>query len=317
MPKTLLAAFLAAVLSPALGGPAQVVTDTTTRQNLPPDLMSPPATAVVIMSVENMFSGPTDGVDVVSQALLGDNVRVLKAEKDASGAAWVRIETPDTYRGWVRAAALRFLKPGDPPYAKTGQVFAVTGLMANLYAEPDVTAHKPLKIAPLSAVLEVAAEKNDRWLEIVLPCGHRAFVQRGDGILAPGPWSWPRRPAADMIALGKRLLGVPYLWGGTSPLGLDCSGFVQLVYRMNGVAILRDADIQMTESGLAEVAKGQAQAGDLVFFGRAIDKISHVGMMIDGENFINATVYETPCVRIDNLKVERWAKIYQACRRPR
>jgi len=316
MAKPLIAAFLMA-LSPALAAAGQVSPDAATRQNMPPDMMNPPAAAVVITSVENMFSGPSDGVDVVSQALLGDNVRVLKMEKNPAGQAWVRVETPDTYRGWVPATALRFLQPGGAPYAKAGKVFAVTGLMANLYAEPDVTAHKPVKIAPLSAVLEVAAEKNDRWLEIVLPCGHRAFVQRGDGILAPGPWTWPLRPAADMIALGKRLLGVPYLWGGTSPLGLDCSGFVQLVYKMNGVAILRDADIQMTQSGLAEVPKGREQAGDLVFFGSAIDKIGHVGMMIDGENFINATVYQTPCVRIDNLKVERWAKIYQACRRPK
>jgi gamma-D-glutamyl-L-lysine dipeptidyl-peptidase len=313
--KTLIAALLV-VLSPTLAGAGQS-TPQAAKPNFPPDLLNPPAAAVVITSVENMFSGPTDGVDVVSQALLGDNVRVLKAEKDAAGEAWVRIETPDTYQGWVRASALRFLKPGDAPYAKAGQVFAVTGLMANLYAEADVTAHKPVKIAPLSAVLEVAAEKNDRWLEIVLPCGHRAWVQRGDGILGQAPWSWPRRPAADMITLGKRLLGVPYLWGGTSPLGLDCSGFVQLIYKMNGVPILRDAGIQMTESGLGDVPKGQEQAGDLIFFGRALDKISHVGMMIDGENFINATVYQTPCVRIDNLKVERWNKIYQACRRPK
>jgi hypothetical protein len=316
MAKTLIAALLI-VLSPVLAGAGQSTPQAAKPAGWPPDLMAPPASAVVVTSVENMFSGPTDGVDVVSQALLGDNVRVLKAEKDAAGEAWVRVETPDTYQGWVRAAALRFLKPDDPPYAKAGKVFAVTGLMANLYAEADVTAHKPVKLAPLSAVLEVAAEKNDRWLEIVLPCGHRAWVQRGDGILAQAPWSWPRRPAADMIVLGRRLLGVPYLWGGTSPLGLDCSGFVQLIYKMNGVAILRDADIQMTKSGLIEVPKGRERAGDLVFFGSAIDKIGHVGMMVDGENFINATVYQTPCVRIDNLKVERWAKIYQAARRPK
>jgi hypothetical protein len=316
MAKSLIAVFLIA-LSPALAGPGRTAPQAAKPAGFPPDMMNPPAAAVVVTSVENMFSGPTDGVDVVSQALLGDNVRVLKAEKNPAGEAWVRIETPDTYQGWVLASALRFLKPGDAPYAKAGKVFVVTGLMANLYAEADVTAHKPVKVAPLGAVLEVASEKNDRWLEIVLPCGRRAWIQRGDGLIAQAPWAWPRRPAADMIALGKRLLGVPYLWGGTAPLGLDCSGFVQLVYKMNGVAILRDADIQMTKSGLAEVAKGQERAGDLVFFGSALDKIGHVGMMIDGENFINATVYQTPCVRIDNLKVERWAKIYQACRRPK
>ena len=274
-----------------------------------------PASAVVVKSVENMFRSATEDTDVVSQALLGDNVKVLKKEKNAKGEDWCQIETPDTYQGWVIASSLRFLKPGEKPYAAGGRVFVVSALLANTYREPDVTAHKPLKIAPISTVLEIVGEKGERWLEVALPCGHRAWVQKGDGDIREAPWTWPRLPVADTVALSKRFLGINYLWGGTSPLGLDCSGFAQLIYKMSGVPILRDADIQMTKSGLIEVPKGQEKAGDLIFFGRAIDRISHVGMMIDAENFINATTYETPCVRIDNLKVERWQKIYQAARR--
>jgi cell wall-associated NlpC family hydrolase len=302
MLKTLTTVLLIA-LSPVLAGAGQ-------------DQSAPPA-AVVINTVENMFRDPTTDIDVVSQALLGENVKVLKQEKTAAGEEWCRIETPDTYQGWVVASSLRFLKPGEKPYASSGKVFVVTALLANTYREPDVTAHKPVKAAPISTVLEIAAERNQRWLEITLPCGSKAFVQRGDGDLREAPWAWPRLPVADTVALSKRFLGINYLWGGRSPLGLDCSGFVQLVYKMSGLPILRDADIQMTKSGLLEVPKGQEQAGDLVFFGRDIEHISHVGMMIDGENFINDTTYQTPCVRIDSLKVERWAKLYQAARRPK
>jgi cell wall-associated NlpC family hydrolase len=302
MLKTLTTVLLIA-LSPVLAGAGQ-------------DQSAPPA-AVVINSVENMFRDPTVDIDVVSQALLGENVKVLKQEKTAAGEEWCRIETPDTYQGWVVASSLRFLKPGEKPYASSGKVFVVTALLANTYREPDVTAHKPVKVAPISTVLEIAAERNQRWLEITLPCGSKAFVQRGDGDLREAPWTWPRLPVADTVALSKRFLGINYLWGGRSPLGLDCSGFVQLVYKMSGLPILRDADIQMTKSGLLEVPKGQEQAGDLIFFGRDIEHISHVGMMIDGQNFINDTTYQTPCVRIDSLKVERWAKLYQAARRPK
>jgi hypothetical protein len=300
MAKILIAAFLI-VLSPALTWAGQDPAE--------------PAAAVVVKSVENMFRSATEDTDVVSQALLGDNVKVLKKEKNAKGEDWCQIETPDTYQGWVIASALRFLKPGEKPYAAAGRVLVVSALLANTYREPDVTAHKPLKIAPISAVLEIVGEKGERWLEVALPCGHRAWVQKGDGDIREAPWTWPRLPVADTVALSKRFLGINYLWGGTSPLGLDCSGFAQLIYKMSGVPILRDADIQMTKSGLVEVPKGQERAGDLIFFGRAIDRISHVGMMIDAENFINATTYETPCVRIDRLKEERWQKIYQAARR--
>ena len=301
MTKILMAAFLI-VLSPALTWAGQ-------------DPAGPEA-AVVVKSVENMFRSATEDTDVVSQALLGDNVKVLKKEKNAQGEDWCQIETPDTYQGWVIASALRFLKPGEKPYASAGRIFVVSALLANTYREPDVTAHKPLKIAPISAALEIVGEKGERWLEVALPCGHRAWVQKGDGDIREAPWTWPRLPVADTVALSKRFLGINYLWGGTSPLGLDCSGFAQLIYKMSGVPILRDADIQMTKSGLAEVPKGQERAGDLIFFGGAIDRISHVGMMIDGEYFINATTYKTPCVRIDRLKEERWTKIYQAARRP-
>jgi hypothetical protein len=301
MPKTFAAILLIALSSaPALAGAQQAA----------------PAAAVVINTAENMFRSATVETDVVSQALLGDNVKVLKAEKSAAGEDWCQIETPDTYQGWVVASSLRMLKPGEKPYASAGKVFVVSGLLANTYREPDVTAHKPVKVAPISAVLEIAADRDERWLELVLPCGAKAFVQKGDGDVREAPWTWPRLPVADMIALAKRFLGINYLWAGTSPLGLDCSGFVQLIYKMSGIPILRDADIQMTKSGLLEVPKGKQQAGDLVFFGRDIDHIGHVGLMVDGENFINATVYKTPCVRLDNLKVERWAKIYQAARRP-
>ncbi len=274
-------------------------------------------TAVITNTVENMFSKATADTDVVSQALLGMNVKVFERQKNAAGEEWCRIETPDTYPGWVLAANLRFLKEGEKPYAMAGKVFVVSALLANTYREPDVTAHKPVKVAPISSVLEIAADSNERWLEVVLPCGTRAFVQKGDGDVREAPWTWPRLPVTDMLALSKRFLGINYLWAGTSPLGLDCSGFAQLVYKMSGIPILRDADIQMTKSGLVEVPKGQEQAGDLIFFGRDIDHISHVGLMMDGGMFINATVYKTPCVRIDNLKEERWTKIYQAARRPK
>jgi cell wall-associated NlpC family hydrolase len=300
--KNALAALFLLVLCPALACAAQEA--------------PVPAAAVVTSPVENMHSGSTDSTDVVSQAILGTNVKLLEKERNADGEDWYRVETPDTYTGWVIATSLRILGPGERPYASSGRIFVVSALLANTYGEPDVTAHKPVKVAPIGAALEIVGEKDERWLEARLPCGARAFVQRGDGELAQAPWSWPRTPVENMVALSKRFLGLPYLWGGTSPLGLDCSGFVQLVYGMSGIPILRDAGIQMTDSGLVEVPKGLEQAGDLVFFGSAVDRIGHVGMMIDGGLFINATTYQKPVVRIDSLKEARWQQIYQAARRP-
>jgi cell wall-associated NlpC family hydrolase len=276
-----------------------------------------PAAAVVINAVENMHSRSTASSDVVSQALLGNNVRILKKERNADGEDWYQVETPDTYKGWVVSSALRFLKPGEKIYASSGKIFVVTALLANTYREADVTKHKPVKVAPISAVLEVVGERDARWLEVNLACGTKVWIQRGDGEVREAPLVWPRTSPEDMVVLSKRFIGLPYFWGGTSPLGFDCSGFVQLIYKMGGSPILRDADIQFEGSGLVEVAAGDEAAGDLVFFGSAKNKIGHVGMMIDAEHFINATTHEKPVVRIDRLKDAYWQKIYQGARRPK
>jgi len=279
-----------------------------------PQTPDSPTAAVVTSAVENMHRRSTDDSDVVSQAILGTNVKLIKKERNADGEDWYEIETPDAYTGWIIGSALKLLEPGAKPYASSGKVFVVTALLANTYREPSVTKHKPVKTAPISAVLEIAGERDERWLETRLPCGTKVWIQRGDGEVREAPWTWPRRTVEEMVALSKRFVGLPYTWGGTSPLGFDCSGFVQLIYKMGGIPILRDADIQMEKSGLAEVGKGQEQAGDLVFFGSR--SIGHVGMMIDGDLFINATTSDAPIVQIDRLKDEYWQKIYRGARRP-
>ena len=271
-----------------------------------------PGAGVVINTAENMHRHSNAMSDVVSQALLGTNVRVLKTERNSDGEDWYYVETPDTYKGWVIGPSLRFLKPGDKPYAAQGKIFVVTALLANTYREPNVTKRKPVKVAPISSALEVMRDVDERWLEVTLPCGTKAWVQKGDGEIREGPMVWARLPVQEMVALSKRFIGLPYLWGGTSPLGFDCSGFVQLIYKMGGIPILRDADIQFEGSGLVPVPAGDERAGDLVFFEK---NIGHVGMMINAEEFINATVHEKPVVQISRLKDAYWQGIYQGARR--
>lgn len=272
-----------------------------------------PVAGVIITPVENMYSRADDQVDVVSQALLGTTVKILKSEKTAGKQVWYQVETPDTYQGWVSGRALRLYAPEEKPYAAEGQVIEITSLMAYIYAVPDVTQQKPLLFAPISSVL-VLDKYEGRWGQVILPDNRRAHIQMGDGLVRQAPFQRPRLSPEQMVELARRFLGLPYFWGGTSPLGLDCSGYVQLIYRLSGVEILRDADIQFTSSGLLEVPKGQERMGDLVFFGRK--SISHVGMMINEREFIHATTNQRPLVQISNLYNEYWQNIYQGCRRP-
>jgi gamma-D-glutamyl-L-lysine dipeptidyl-peptidase len=273
--------------------------------------------AVVIKSVVNMYSAPDEAVDVVSQAILGTNVRIIEARGDPSFGTpgWFHVETPDAYRGWVAGMALRCLGEAEPEYAATGSVFEVTSLFANIYATGDVTERKPVVTATIGARLAAGA-CGDRWCEVTLPDGGKGWVQTGDG--STGDAASPRQKLApdETVALSKRFLGLPYLWGGTTPYGFDCSGLVQLLYHLSGIEILRDADVQMTGSGLSEVPQGSETAPDLVFFGPAKDKITHVGMMIGPTDFINATTHGRPLVQISSLEDPYWKKLYQGSRRP-
>ena len=160
--------------------------------------------AVVVEPVANMYSAPSEDADVVSQAIFGSSV-VLLEEK----SAWAKVRTPDDYHGWMLLAALHRYGPGDHEYAASGTVAQVANPFANVYREPDVTKHQPLLTLPFAAHLEVISQpesEDGRWIEVRLPEGRSAWVQRGDVDLDPRPLS-----IKQTIALAKRFLGFTYL----------------------------------------------------------------------------------------------------------
>jgi cell wall-associated NlpC family hydrolase len=276
-----------------------------------PAASNSPREAVVVRTVENMYSGPSLDKDVVSQAFLGQNVQVLETR-----GSFARVRTPDAYAGWIPNGSLRrYTSAKAPRYAASGRVADVVGLVALVYREPDVTTFRPRARAPLSSRLELVQESaDDRWHRIRLPSGETGFVQKGDVVLRHAGDPLTRGDGGALVATSRRLQGVPYLWGGMTPLGVDCSGFVSLVYRLHGRILPRDADLQFDDPKAKPVEKGELEAGDLVFFGKK--SISHVGLYLGEGRFINATTYETPAVREDRLDDPHWIELYKGARRP-
>jgi cell wall-associated NlpC family hydrolase len=264
--------------------------------------------AVVVKPVANMYSAATEDADVVSQAICGTSV-VLVEEK----GEWVKVLTPDDYPGWMPLGSLRRYSSGDHAYASTGKVVQVASLFANVYREPTVTKHPPMLSLPFEAPLEVVpgAEKGTgRWIQVRLPDGRTAWIQRGDIDPDPQPLS-----VSGAIKLAKRLLGLTYLWGGTSTFGFDCSGFTQMLVRRRGIVMPRDADLQAAWQGVLPVKRNRLRAGDLLFFGESPPKITHTGMYIGHGKFIHDTTHEHPGVQISRLKDHYWKKLLVACRR--
>jgi gamma-D-glutamyl-L-lysine dipeptidyl-peptidase len=272
-------------------------------------------THVVVVPVANMYSKPTEKSDVVSQAIYGSNVRLLEARGE-----WSRIQTPDRYKGWTPSRYLRIVLAGDG-YASAGRTVQVESLFANVYAEPDVTKHKPVITVPFATRLEIAKDsaKNagkpeksvpEGWQRVRLPGQTTAWIQTGDVISDPKRLSIP-----EAIELAKHFLGIPYLWGGTSSFGFDCSGFTQMLVRARGINMPRDADQQAAWNGVMVVKRDDLQAGDLLFFGPSAKDITHTGMYIGDGQFIHDTINGHPVVQISKLDDEPWTKLLVACRR--
>lgn len=258
--------------------------------------------AVVVRPVANMHAAPSEDSAVVSQAIFGANTGVLEVQP-----GWVKIRTPDDYTGWVaEAGVLRSVEP----YAVEG--VRVESLFANLYREPDVTKHQPLMTLPYEACLEPVATRDERWMKVRLPGGAPAWVQRGDISSNRTPYGIP-----ELIAFSRRFLGLPYLWGGTSTFGYDCSGFTQMLCRRRGIAIPRDAAPQARWEGMTAVDRTPLEPGDLLYFGASQERITHTGMYIGNGEFIHASTHERPVVQIGRVDDPYWAGLFVAARRPK
>jgi gamma-D-glutamyl-L-lysine dipeptidyl-peptidase len=264
--------------------------------------------AVVVRPVANMYSGPSEDKDVVSQAIFSTNVDVLEEK-----AGWSRVRTPDEYTGWTPAAALL---TSDRQYGGSGRVAEISSLFAHLYREPSVTKRAPLMTVPFESRLEVVAEpenEKQRWIQVRLPEDRPAWVQRGDV-----SFDGQKLTTAAMIDLARHFLGLPYTWGGTSSFGYDCSGFTQMLCRRRGINMPRDAQPQADWSGMQSVSgTSELQPGDLLYFGKSDKKITHTGLYIGAGEFIHATTSGKPIVQISRLGDELWTKALVAMRRPK
>jgi cell wall-associated NlpC family hydrolase len=155
-----------------------------------------------------------------------------------------------------------------------------------------------------------AHRHHDGWLQVRLPGKTVAWIQSSDVLADPQPLSIP-----DSIELAKRFLGLPYLWGGTSSFGFDCSGFTQMLLRARGFNMPRDADQQAAWAGLVAVERTDLQAGDLLFFGSSARNITHTGMYIGDGQFIHDTTNGHPVIQISRLDDQPWTRLLVASRR--
>lgn len=215
-----------------------------------------------------------DASEMVSQMLFGDTCECLSISENEK---WVFIRTTyDAYEGWVDAKQLvqvdeeYVLKLEQAPYVYVSSLY---GLVKS-----------ETKFIPLLMGSRLPFYKNG-----ILTIGDEPLIFEGEyGVARPFD-------AVELERMAYLYMGAPYLWGGKSPFGLDCSGYMQQLFRMFGVQLPRDA-YQQEELGL-NVPFEYAQQGDLAFFKNPEGRVVHVGLVLKGNKIIHASGQ----VRIDHL----------------
>lgn len=260
---------------------------------------------IIVKNVANLHAETKTDSERVTQAIMGQPVRIERDEGE-----WLYVETWDTYHGWIQSRWV------GRPFPQRPKTVTVTSLFTDAMKEPDAKSEIWTKLV-ITTTLELLEEQKG-MVRVRLPHGPEAWVRREDvGIGLVYEDHLPLGPiGTEIIRTGKRFLGVPYLWGGTSPFGLDCSGFVQLAYRLNGIDLLRDAHMQAEDPRAVPVEKADLRAGDLVFFAGGEDKtkITHVGMACGDGTFIHSSGNGVG-VTINNLDDQPFDRNYWGARR--
>jgi hypothetical protein len=246
-------------------------------------------------SLAHLRAEPRHGAELVSQMLLGEEALVLRTRGD-----WLQVQTGDRYVAWVHHRSLVRRAPEDPREFRTRLFerrppigrWVVTAHGLRAVGEPAPHA-EPVADLVQGAVVEVS-ETRGRFVRIVLPDGLEGWVGRGD--LAPADRLTERFSPGGRAILdhAAQFLGLPYLWGGTSEKGFDCSGFVQRLFGLHGTWLPRDSDQQGVQGEPVDFGRDWSGVvdGDLAFFSEREDsRATHVGILATGGRLLHASTW--------------------------
>lgn len=247
----------------------------------------------VAAPIADLRPAPDAGAGIDTQLLFGETVRVFERR---GGWAWVQADL-DGYVGYLPES---HLGPGEP-----SSTHWVVQPRTFIYPEPDMKRPRGSALS-MGSRITVTGEAETR--------GTRYLMLAGGGAVIADHCATVGEPAcSDYVTIAGRLLETPYLWGGKSAFGIDCSGLVQLSMMMAGRKAPRDSDMQANGLG-EEIGFGDLKRGDLVFWK------GHVAIVEDPETIIHANGHTMSVAREGlSAAIERIGYLYgkpTCCRRP-
>lgn len=239
---------------------------------------------IVKVSVANLRSQPGHSSELATQALLGTPLKVFDRQGD-----WFLVQTPDYYLAWLEAGAFCRLDFAAMQTYYQGALAVVNTPLTALYASPtDRQIVRDLTMGNI--VLKLA--KQDDLQQLQLPDGEKGWLEAKH--LLDFEAQLQASEQLQLAVYAKDFYGAPYLWGGTSAKGLDCSGFTKMIYWRNGFVIPRDASQQVHAGREVPISAelAEAEAGDLLFFGKLREdgsqRINHVGLYLGDGRFVHS-----------------------------
>jgi hypothetical protein len=236
---------------------------------------------------------PDHRAEMGTQILMGDVVRVWKPSTNAV-FRWYLTQSSDGYLSWLQKGTFVRCTREQVEAWNRGPLLVVTALEECIRERPEADA-QPVSDVVLCDVVRKTGEQGD-WYKVELPDERAGFLpkQAAADYVA---WKQARRPSAENIErTARRFIGRPYLWGGNSPKGFDCSGFTKTVFFLNGIDLQRDASRQAGQ-GVAvplDADLSQLRKGDLLFYGPRArrgkpERVVHVGIYLGDKLFIHSS----------------------------
>lgn len=256
---------------------------------LPDSAVGDKTIGIIKVSVANLRSKPGHSQELATQALMGSPIQLLDKKDN-----WYLVRTPDRYIAWLEPGAFQAMTPKEGQDWLDDDIRIYVGESGLMTSEPNGGTIISDLVKGSLVTFFPAEKRAGEQVQVHLPDGQIGWLDIGEINCAPNWLAAEEVKTEGLISSARLLSGRPYLWGGTSPKGMDCSGFTKMSYYLNGFVIPRDASQQVNAGAEVELTADFAnlQPGDQLFFGRFRDdgseKITHTGFYVGNGRFLHA-----------------------------